>query len=207
MQENYTNSSREELIINPHDIIFALTINGSEYKKDITPIVSKITIINQTLTVNLYQLSKNLEHMNIKELLIFSIHQGESTNIFSINNGWCKINYIETSTESFINFLNDPNPNLYFREYNKHSIYILRDSDYIHVKNLFKSIENNSVNIGRGGSQKAHMISPLDFRLSSYLLAMCNFNYILFSSLNTFNYINKESYLLYKERSFKRNNS
>jgi hypothetical protein len=39
---------------------------------------------------------------------------------------------------------------------------------------MFASINNCCVNVGRGGSQKAHMISPIDFRLSCYLMAMFN---------------------------------
>lgn len=54
--------------------------------------------------------------------------------------------------------------------------------------------------MGDGGGQKAHILSPLDFRLSSYLLAMFNFNYLLFNKLNMFNDLSKDRYLSYKER-------
>lgn len=44
------------------------------------------------------------------------------------------------------------------------------------------------------------MLSPLDFRLSCYLMAMFNFNHELISYLNTFNDITKDRYLSYTER-------
>jgi len=51
-----------------------------------------------------------------------------------------------------------------------------------------------------GGGQKAHILSPLDIRLSCYLLAMFNFNHEVISYLNIFNNITKERYLSYKEK-------
>jgi len=44
------------------------------------------------------------------------------------------------------------------------------------------------------------MISPLDFRLSCYLMAMFKFNYRLISYLNTFNIVTKYRYLPYIDK-------
>jgi len=44
------------------------------------------------------------------------------------------------------------------------------------------------------------MISPLDFRLSCYLMAMLKFNYKFMSYLNSFNGIPKYRYLPYIEK-------
>jgi hypothetical protein len=52
-----------------------------------------------------------------------------------------------------------------------------------------------------GGGQKAHVLSPLDFRLSSYLMAMFNFNFKFINYLNTFNEISKDKYLSWKDKS------
>ena len=54
-----------------------------------------------------------------------------------------------------------------------------------------------NVNVGRGGSQKAHALSPLDIRLTTYVMAMFNFDYNLISSLNSFNTMGKDRYLSY----------
>lgn len=47
---------------------------------------------------------------------------------------------------------------------------------------------------------KAHALSPLDFRLSCYLMAMFNFDYNLISSLNSFNIMSKDRYLSYMDK-------
>jgi hypothetical protein len=91
-----------------------------------------------------------------------------------------------------------------FLDYNINSMYILRSGNYIDIKNMFTSINGYRVNIGRGGSQKAHMLSPLDFRLSCYMMAMFNFNYKHISHLNTFNSINKDKYLPWSDTIFKK---
>jgi hypothetical protein len=70
----------------------------------------------------------------------------------------------------------------------------------IDIKNLFAKINNKDVNVGRGGSQKANALSPLDFRLSYYLMAMFNFDYKLISSLNSFNLMSKDRYLSYMDK-------
>ena len=85
-------------------------------------------------------------------------------------------------------------------DYYKNSLFIVRGGNFIDIKNLFAVIENQTVNVGRGGSQKAHGLSPLDFRLSSYLMAMFNFNYKLISSLNSFNVMTKDRYLSYMDK-------
>jgi hypothetical protein len=103
--------------------------------------------------------------------------------------------------EDFIIFLNMKNSG--FLSYNKHSLYIIRESNYLGIKILFSTIDDCQINLGRGGSQKAHMLSPLDFRLSCYLMAMFNFNHKLISNLNTFNDINKDRYLSWLNQSNK----
>ena len=133
--------------------------------------------------------------MKIEKLNIFSIDSQlkiKTMNIIIANKG-SKVKYIEMHPETFIEFLNFDNNN--FLSYNKDSMYIVRSGDYIDIKNIFTIINNYDVNLVRGGSQKAHMISPLDFRMSCYLMAMFNFNYKVISYLNMFNDISKDRYL------------
>ncbi len=187
--------------IRTEDLLFALTSNG-EFKNDIiNQLVAKIVVVNKNMEFNFLELFKILNHLRINNLFIFSIHGSkEEVQKFEIVDKLCSIFYIEINIEDFKQLLKNPNPNSilgYFFQYNKKSLYILRDNNYIDVKNLFTDIEGYRVNIGRGGGQKAHLVSPLEFRLSTYLMAICNMNYQLFSSLNTFNSINKKRYLLY----------
>jgi hypothetical protein len=76
----------------------------------------------------------------------------------------------------------------------------LRNGSFLDIKNLFAKINGYEVNVGRGGSQKAHALSPLDFRLSSYLIAMFNFDYSKITYLNAFNDLEKDRYLSYMDR-------
>jgi hypothetical protein len=161
-----------------------------------------MVIIKELYYVNLDDLSKILAGIGIENLNIFSIDNKLETNIFnSVNTDkGSKIIYTEMNTLNFIKFLNF---NGKFLEYNKDSFYILRDGNFLDIKNIFASINNCQVNVGRGGSQKAHMLSPLDLRLTSYLLAMFNFDYKLINNLNTFNHISKDRYLSYMDKSYK----
>ena len=61
-------------------------------------------------------------------------------------------------------------------------------------------VNDFDVNIGRGSSQKAHVVSPLDFRVSCYLMALFKFDYKYISYLNTFNVISKDRYLPFFEK-------
>lgn len=97
--------------------------------------------------------------------------------------------------EDFIKVLNSPNED--FMNYNKDSFYIVRDSDFINVKNIFSKINNYEVNIGRGGGQKCNILSLLEFRLSSYLMAIFKFQYNEIGRLNSFNFLDKSRYLTY----------
>lgn len=56
--------------------------------------------------------------------------------------------------------------------------------------------------MGKGGSQKAHVLSPLDIRLSAYLMAMYNFNFNSISDLIEFNDLSKDRYLFFKVKSY-----
>jgi len=86
--------------------------------------------------------------------------------------------------------------NLYY--YTKSTFLCLLQEVVIDIKNLFAKINNKDVNVG--GSQKANALSPLDFRLSYYLMAMFNFYYELISSLNSFNLMSKDRYLSYMDK-------
>lgn len=60
---------------------------------------------------------------------------------------------------------------------------------------MFKRINNTKVQLVRGSSQKSHMVSPLDFRLSLYLTILCNMDFKYFRTNNSFNKIDKKRYL------------
>lgn len=162
-----------------------------------------MVIIRELTYVNLNEVSKILGAMRIENINIFSIDslsKLNTINSITSDNG-SKVTYVEMTPELFLKYLNLENNN--FLDYNMHTMYIVRGGNYIDIKNLFATINDHCVNIGRGGSQKAHVLSPLDFRLSCYLMAMFNFNHKLINSLNTFNHITKDRYLSWMDKAGK----
>jgi hypothetical protein len=158
-------------------------------------------VIKELKYVNLDNFSAMLGRMEIKELNIFSIHNNLDIQPYShlSTNKGCKVDYMEVKLDFFTKFLNVEDK--YFWDHNKHSLYIIRGGNYIDIKNIFTTINNHCYNLGRGGSQKSHMLSPLDFRLSCYMMAMSNFNFQSINNLNTFNYIGKDRYLSWMNKS------
>ncbi len=179
------------------DILFVLTINNSEYKENCTTLVGKIIILKNYVEIDLNSLSSVLNYMGITRLNIFCLDGVIGIDKVIVKEP-AEILLIELSVEEFEKFLKDPKED--FMTYNKNSLYILRNGDYRDVKLLFNKISTHNIDIGRGGGQKSHMISPLDFRLSSYLMAMFNFKYNDICHLNTFDFIHKKRYLPFFSR-------
>jgi len=195
-------SNISNISLGPRDILFTLTLNNSLYKENVTSLIGKMIIVKEITEISLSRLSKMLSCMEIDELCIFSIDPNNTSDkIDTIKvKEFSTILYMELGLEKFTELLN--NPKVDFKEYNRNSLYIMRNGSYIDVKSMLTKINNCEVNLGRGGSQKAHIVSPLDFRLSCYLMAIFNFNYKLISYLNTFNSLDKERYLPYIDKSY-----
>jgi len=187
-----------EFTIDVQDTVFILTRNNSIYKNSVNNLASKILVLNELQFINLDVLSENLSVIGIDKLTIFSITPDTNSqfNCFKSNKG-SEVKYIDVASNMFFDYLD--NSSLLFLKENKNSLYIVRGGNYLDIKNIFSKIDGNLVNVGRGGSQKAHILSPLDLRLSSYMMAMFNFNYKLINTLNTFNYLSKDRYLSYKD--------
>lgn len=166
------------------------------YKDGINNMISKIIVIKDLQYIQLSELSIILGAFGIEKLNIFSINNKKQSNAIDpvqCNNG-AKVNYIEISPDEFIKFISY-NDN-FFKE-NRTSLYILRKGNFLDIKNLFSFVGGYKMNISRGGSQKAHVLSPLDLRLSSYIMAMFNCKYKSISYLNTFYDLSKDRYLSY----------
>lgn len=139
--------------------------------------------IKESNNINLNHLNTNLSCMGIDKFFLFVINNDidfdKICRIVSKDNP--NVIYYEMNSVNFIKFLNSNKNNREFLDY-KHSIYVIRNSNFICIKKLFSIINNCNVNMGKGGSQKSHGLSPLDLRLSSYIMAMFNFDsiYILF---------------------------
>jgi hypothetical protein len=187
-----------EFPIHMNDVLF--TLAPTYYKGNMGNLISKILIINELSYINLDELSKILAIMRLKELNIFSIDNNlEEMKVVRRDNG-TPITYTEMRWEHLIEFLSFDKKKADFFDYNNYSLYILRDGGFLDIKDLFAKINGRDMNVGRGSTQKAHILSPLDFRLSAYVMAMFNFNYGLISNLNAFNNLEKDRYLSYLDK-------
>jgi hypothetical protein len=92
------------------------------------------------------------------------------------------------------NYLENVDPT-HFWKLNKNTLFILRNGNYSDVKGLFQKVKHANINVVRGSSQKSHMMSPIEFRLSCYLMALCNMNYKKFCAENSFDILTKDRYL------------
>jgi hypothetical protein len=160
-------------------------------------LISKSIFIQEYREVDLKEVSRMLNSIGIYKLNIFCIDKISGINKTVVQEP-SLVTLFELGAEDFIQVLNNPGDD--FMSYNKDSLYVLRDSDFIDVKNIFSKINSYEVNIGRGAGQKCSILSPLEFRLSSYLMAIFKFKYFEISRLNTFNFLDKSRYLTYNNK-------
>jgi len=196
-------SNKFKFNIDISDTILILTADRAIYKENTITLKNKMFITRESYDIYLDDLNTRLNIMGIDKLLIFVINNAiDSDKIgYIVSKENPNVIYYEMNTENFINsYLNNNENYRNFLDYSKHSMFIIKNSDFISVKNIFSKIDNCNVNMGRGGSQKAHGFSPLDLRLSSYIMAMFNFDFKLISYLNTFNFMEKERFLSWKDK-------
>nr|QJQ35301.1 hypothetical protein [Fusarium ficicrescens] len=155
-----------------------------------------MVVINETIDNDLVHISNLLNVMDLDAMYIFSINFDDSIQfeVFELEHR-SNVKYIEVGLRFFIeNYLENPN-NEDFWPYNLKTLYILRGGNYSDLQELFTTIQNTKVRIVRGSSQKSHVVSPVDFRLSCYSLILCKMSYKKFNSYNSFNSMQKDRYL------------
>jgi len=185
-----------DISIDSSDTMFILTRNNNIHKNNISNLVPKLFIPRETITISLNKVSMILGRVGIDRLYLFSIDNNLDNGVITttlINNG-SSIRYIAMNCKEFKKVLDG---NSDFLKDNKDSLYIMRGGNFLDIKNIFSSIDNYPVCLGKGTSQKNHALSHLDFRLSFYLMAMFDFNYKYISFLNTFYDMDKSRYLSY----------
>jgi hypothetical protein len=62
------------------------------------------------------------------------------------------VKYLEVNADDFISHLNNPSFN--FLEYNKYTLYIIKEGSYLDIKSIFTKINGFDTNIGRGVLKK-----------------------------------------------------
>lgn len=191
---NNSTSNDFEFYIGNGDLIFVLTRNNGIYPNNTNNMISKTFMIKDLTSINLNLLSNGLSILKIGKLSIIDINKDcplNTLNVAKVEND-CLLSYIEINHITFIKLMLADDK---FLERNKDVLYILRDGNFSDIKAIFSKIEGCDVNICRGSSQKSHLLSPLEFRLSNYIMALFNFNYRHITYLNKFSDISKDKYL------------
>jgi hypothetical protein len=184
------------LTVNNTDTLFLFTVNNNSKNNEIQHLTTKMVILKKSLITDLNNISRTAAYMKIERLHIISIVMDEKFEyqITEVNSP-VKIVYIEIGFNYFLeNFLGNPD-NHQFWDYNRDSLYIFRDGDYSDIKTMFSYIVDKQVKMVRGSSQKSHIVSPIDFRLSSYLMILYDLDCRKINSNNAFNILTKDRYL------------
>lgn len=181
MRGNYS------VYLNKKDISFVLTVNNNYNEQNDTHLITKMASVNNTMKISMSNITKSCKILNIDKLYIISIVMNDAyENEYVELKESCQIIYIRLGVISFIeNYLRNPNQD--FWEYNKHTLYILRNADYSFIQKMFTSIHNTRIQIVRGNPRKSQILSPVDVRLSYYMLILCNMNSKKFNYNNSFN--------------------
>src|SRR5260370_34334463 len=149
------------------DTLLAVTLMKPTLKnKQNKPInaIGKMMAINCSIRVILADLLGNLENLSINYTAILSINLREDIKeeVFYINSGKFSVVYVEIGINYFIEMVNE-NPSRY-AVLNKNILYIFRNATYSDINYILSQMGEYGINLGRGGTQKSHAVSPLELR-------------------------------------------
>ena len=184
-------SSNNNIIIrlNEKHTLFVLSNINKDDKLAHT--IASLYFLRDVVEINTLNITQHLKALNIDKLNIFYITNSEN-NIEKLYNYTDLMHlriYIVDFEEVGKLISGDS-----FNEFNQYSLYILEDIKwYAFVKLLIRLPAHITVSGGSAG--KRHLISRLDGRLVSYMLAIFNLNFSLLNVFNKFDSINKDSYL------------
>lgn len=177
--------------------MYVLTINKGNYTSNIVNLIAKTFFFKKDIYINLSHFASLLLALNIKKLNVFYI-SGDNEEYFVKRikkDNCCELTFINTHVNDYLSLLAGNNGCKKFVNYNPHSLYIVENGSFIDIKRMINTVENLNVDVVRGSSQKSHVLSPLELRLSFYISAIFEGNYAKIFSINYFNTLEKRRYL------------
>lgn len=197
--ESLSDNENEDLYLHlsPNSFLYVLTLNKGSYKSNVVNLIAKTFFLKEDIYICLLDLAKLLWSFNIKTLNIFFI-SAENREYYVkriIKDNCCKLTYINIHENEYLNLLAVKNGDREFAHYNPHSLYILDNGSFKDIKRMINTVEELNVDIVRGSSQKSHVLSPLELRLSFYICAIFKGNYSEAFNTNSFNKLEKWKYL------------
>jgi len=188
----YTNWGNNIITISNTDILFLLTKYYNSTKREIINVSSKSVSLRNSVDVDLWNTSAHLNTLNIEKLNIFSIEP--KLNVQITVSDFDNIKLIEIGFDDFMDQYMDTLDSDKLWKENSYSLYILRDSNFSDLYEMFKTF-STSKKLIKGNSQKRHFLSPTDFRMSCYMLLLFNLNFNHFEKENDFRIIKKSVYV------------
>lgn len=184
------------LYIEPGDILFVISNPTNLTNNSQNTLNIKLFFPKEFYNVNYIRFFDNLNKSGTSKLQFIIINDNfkkEFNNPFIVKD-YNVLNIIKTN---FMDFLNS---GIYsFGEYNKYSLFLLKNGTYSQIKSLFQIADREYIiNFGKG-SQKAHICSDIELRLFYYLLALYNFDFNYVRYTNNFNNLDKGQYTTYKD--------
>lgn len=191
----------KHLNISPESVHVVLSSTKHTSTHKIQHLIASTYLIDRELLIPYETLIKNIKILGLKKLMIFHILDLEQDSINQQHKGFVseflEIDYI--STDTFVHLIMSVDFN--FSVINKHCLYICHQMSWSGVIRKFK--RDIDVTISGGSNVKRHLLSPLDVRLSSYLIAIFNLNCLEVINHNNFNALDKNIYLPYADMSNK----
>lgn len=176
-------------------MLFLINKNKNS-RNSITHLSTKLVVIKKYIGNDLETISKLASMMNIEQFYIFSIfpdkdleYQIQEVELPS------KVNHITIGLNFFMENILGGEQDEAFWNLNKSSLYILKDGNYSDLRRIFTSVKGIKTSLVRGSSQKAHLVSPIEFRLSTYLMILSNMDFKKVTRQNAFQNIKKDRYL------------
>lgn len=176
---------------------FFFTLSNISYSnvKDNT-VIDNLYFFNNEFSSNTDVILNSLEILKIDELNIFII----TSNDYPLTQQQYSEDFIRERTTLKVFFINiESLTDLFshdsFNEFNLRSLFIVNPN--IVWAEIVIALKGSKfkINVSGGSKQKSHVLSRLDNRLNSYLLAMVGLNYPILNAFNGFDSVDKDRYL------------
>jgi hypothetical protein len=189
-----------KFFIEEGDILFTISNPNNLVKEGHNTLNIKLFYPKDFHQENYINFFRNLYELGVNKLQFLTICDSfdkEYNNPY-VEGDFKVINILKTN---FMDFINSGVYN--FGDNNKYTLYLLKKGTFDQIKTLFQVADREYViNFGKG-SQKSHICSDIEFRLTLYLFALYNkdFNFLRYS--NNFSNLNKNQYTTFKDSTFK----
>lgn len=160
--------------------------------------IASTYFVNKSHEISYNNLFVNISSLGINKFFIVyiidltqeEIDSQYKSDFYRNNQLWFEVHY--TSRQNFIPMINSGSFN--FNETNKYCLYIFLGMSWVELITMFKSEDINII-VSGGSPTKRHLLSPLEIRLSSYIVALFDMNTIEAINHNNFKFVDKERYL------------